>query len=164
MVNLIRKIFSTTMYIQIWENRLRVSDIDSGNVFDEKPYIATDKRNKNRYKVIAVGNKAYATPGTDHVTVMNPFTHPRVLCGDFVHAEALIRKVIQQISKSKLIPNAPAVVIHPMEKLEGGLTDVELRMFRELGLGAGARDVAVHTGDELQISGLDFKEFIRKNE
>jgi len=37
-------------------------------------------------------------------------------------------------------------VIHPTEMVEGGLSEVEERVLRELALGAGARSVVVHVG------------------
>ena len=74
-----------------------------------------------------------------------------------MHAEELLRKAIQKISKSKLIPSAPAIVIHPMERLEGGITDVEMRVFRELALGAGAREVVLHVGEELSHETFDYE-------
>lgn len=39
-----------------------------------------------------------------------------------------------------------------MEKAEGGLTMIEIRAFREMGLGAGARDVAIYQGNNALIS------------
>jgi rod shape-determining protein MreB len=43
-----------------------------------------------------------------------------------------------------------------MEKLEGGLTIVEERAFKELAIGAGARDVIVYQGSELTIHDFNF--------
>lgn len=39
-----------------------------------------------------------------------------------------------------------------MEKVEGGLSQIEDRIFRELAFGAGALKVVVHTGAELTDS------------
>lgn len=36
-----------------------------------------------------------------------------------------------------------------LEKIEGGITDIECRVFRNLALRAGAREVDVHVDDEL---------------
>ena len=60
-IKLIQKIFSTKIYIQIWENRLKLHDIDNGVVFDEKPFLAVDISNSKRHKTIAIGNSAYTS-------------------------------------------------------------------------------------------------------
>jgi rod shape-determining protein MreB len=41
------------------------------------------------------------------------------------------------------------VVIHPLEKIEGGLSQVEERLFHELAVGAGASKVVVWAGAPL---------------
>ena len=42
-----------------------------------------------------------------------------------------------------------AVVIHPLQKVDGGLTQVEEQLFRELAIGAGASKVIVWVGAPL---------------
>ena len=59
---------------------------------------------------------------------------------------------IVMVHKSKRIAPGPEVIMHPMEKLEGGITDIECRVYRELALGAGAIEVHLHVGDELTIN------------
>jgi rod shape-determining protein MreB len=49
-----------------------------------------------------------------------------------------------------------------MEKTEGGLTEVERKAFRELALGAGARAVVVHEGEELYPRSLNFEALLKK--
>lgn len=44
-VNLIKRLFSGTVYVQLQEDRLRICHIEEGAVFDERPYIAIDKSN-----------------------------------------------------------------------------------------------------------------------
>ena len=38
--------FGSTLYVQIWENRIRVVDINSNEFFDEKPLLQIETRNK----------------------------------------------------------------------------------------------------------------------
>ena len=40
--------------------------------------------------------------------------------------------------------------MHPMEKVEGGLTQIEERVFLEVAYGSGASKAAVWTGDQLR--------------
>jgi hypothetical protein len=74
-----------------------------------------------------------------------PFTNSRMLVADFTAAQALMKKAMQQV-KGFL---RPAVVIHPLELIEGGLSEVEKRILLELALGGGAGRVNVWVGPEL---------------
>ena len=74
-----------------------------------------------------------------------PFSHPRTVVGEFVVADELLRRGIK--SMRGFLP--PRVLVHPMEKVEGGLTQVEERVFLELAYGAGASRAAVWTGQPL---------------
>jgi hypothetical protein len=79
-----------------------------------------------------------------------PFTTTRLLVGQFQAAESLLRKAIKAIGNGGLFQVSPVVVIHPMEMVEGGLSQVEERVYRELARSAGARSVIVHVGKPLQ--------------
>lgn len=91
--------------------------------------------------------------------VVNPFSHPRVLFSDVYVGEKLLQHAFKQISNIKYLRPLPKVIIHPMEKTEGGLTMIEKRAFRELALGAGAIEVKVHTGKPLTIKSINFDKF-----
>jgi len=51
--------------------------------------------------------------------------------------------------KNRFFHPSPITVIHPMEKVEGGLTSIEQRALRELASGAGAHKVFIWVGCEL---------------
>ncbi|PCJ29561.1 MAG: rod shape-determining protein MreB, partial [Gammaproteobacteria bacterium] len=59
--------------------------------------------------------------------VINPFKHLRTLIADFGLAEKIIQHGIRQVHQSRLKP-APRVVMHQLEKIEGGLTEIEVRV------------------------------------
>ncbi len=136
--------FGTTLYIQIWEKRLKIVNIKTGKIFDEQPLIAIQSTDEKNSVVLGIGSKASSYSVSSKTKITNPFSHPRVLCSDFLLAEKILQGAITSVIDRKIFTPAPAVVIHPMEKLEGGLTMVEVRVFRELGLGAGARQVVIH--------------------
>ena len=77
------------------------------------------------------------------------FTTNRLLVGQFAVAESALRKGIKDAFRSRWLSASPVVLIHPIEKVEGGLSEVEERVFRELAASAGARKVVVWTGPEL---------------
>ncbi|MEW6997467.1 rod shape-determining protein MreB [Colwelliaceae bacterium BS250] len=150
--------FGSTLYVQIWENRIRVVDLKTNEVFDEKPLlqIATGK---NGSKVVtAFGNSAY-------ISTVNPFSHSRALLNDFYIGERLLQLIVKKLIGKKFITSAPQIIIHPMEKTDGGLTMIEVRAFREMALGAGASEVAIHQGkDTLELSKIIFKDLIKDDE
>lgn len=86
------------------------------------------------------------------VTAQKPFTTTRLLVGQFQEAESLLRKGIQEIGNKGLFQVSPVVIIHPIEMVEGGLSEVEERLFRELASSCGARSVFVYTGAPLADS------------
>ncbi len=148
--------FGTTVYVQIWEHRLKLTDIRTGKIFDEKPLVAIEGKKEGQPVVVAVGNSAALAVGED-VKVVNPFSHPRVLFSDFTVGERLLQYALGTILGKKFIASAPTIVVHPMEKLEGGLTMIEIRAFRELAVSSGARDAVVYQGQELQSDEINFE-------
>ena len=150
--------FGTTIYIQIWENRIKVVDTISGVVFDEAPLVAIETTKSGQEVIIAAGNSAKSITVNSNVIVVNPFSHPRALLNDFCVAEKLIQYTFHQILGKKLLSPSPAVIIQPMDKTEGGLTMIEKKAFRELALGAGARDVVLKEGAPIiDVSNVNFK-------
>jgi rod shape-determining protein MreB and related proteins len=153
---MIRRLFNSlgsTMYVQIWSSHIKVTDVRTGKVFDDEPLVALEnKGGKRRFR--AFGSAARQLASAD-VEVINPFQHPRVLFADFVVGEELLKHILSSFYRHQLIAPAPAIVIHAMEKTEGGLTMIERRAFTELGLGAGARIAEVYEGPELPISGFE---------
>lgn len=83
-----------------------------------------------------------------HKRVTPGFSHPRMLIGDFTAAQAALKSLVSEARGSGLAFSTP-VIIHPLEKIEGGLTQVEERLFHELGMGVGATRVVVWQGAPL---------------
>ena len=163
MFNKIFNNLSLTIYIQIWANRIKATEINSGNIYDEKPFIAIKKNTKGEETIAAVGSSVELLKNDPSVKVINPFSHPRTLISNFVVAQKLLQHIIYALSKQKTTLITPLIVIHPMEKLEGGLTQIEYRAFKELALGAGARDCVIYQGAELSIYNFNYDD-IKKSE
>ena len=79
-----------------------------------------------------------------------PFSHQRSLVGDFTVAQALLKTLVKEVQQG-LVFNTQ-ILIHPLERVDGGLSQIEDRALRELGIGAGATRVAVWIGDTLTDS------------
>ena len=78
-----------------------------------------------------------------------PFSHPRMLVADFSAAEACLKGALRELGSGGLALKTE-VLMHPLERLEGGLTLIETRCLEELGRGAGAGAVCVWTGAPLR--------------
>ncbi|GAB4186245.1 MAG: YjaA family stress response protein [Wenzhouxiangellaceae bacterium] len=78
-----------------------------------------------------------------------PFTTERLLVGDFSAAVEALYPAIQQLYKDKWLSPSPVIIVQPMEMIEGGLSQVEDRLLRELVDRIGARKVVVWVGHTL---------------
>lgn len=154
--NLLNSFTNSTAYIQVWENRVRVVNIKTGVTFDEAPWIALEKNAKGIELVKAVGNSASAFKNLPDIRVENPFSHPRILVAKFQLAEKILMHAVKQVFKDQLFAASPRMVFQPMEKLEGGITDIENRVYRELCLGAGAREVVIYSGKPVANHDFNF--------
>ena len=86
------------------------------------------------------------------VIAQKPFTTARLLIGQFLVAEQTLRGTLKQVGRRGLFAPSPNVVIHPLEMIDGGLSEVEERVFREVVVSAGAKKVFVWVGHELSDS------------
>ena len=77
---------------------------------------------------------------------INGFKHPRTVLSDFIVAEQTLKLALRELFKDRRVAPNPILVLHPVEKTEGGLTWIERRAFMELGEGVGGRRVHVWEG------------------
>jgi len=102
------------------------------------------KVSKNQFRVRhVVDNKEIV------VSAFEPFTTTRLLVGEFAIAEKYLKDGIKKLHEGRWFAASPVIVIQPLEMIEGGLSQVEERVLRELAAGAGARKVFVWVGHEL---------------
>ncbi len=66
-------------------------------------------------------------------------------------AEKILQHGIYTMHNSKIRPS-PRVIVHQLEKTDGGLTDIEQRVLRELAVGAGAREVVIYLGNKINTN------------
>jgi hypothetical protein len=79
-----------------------------------------------------------------------PFTTQRLLVGEFAVGESALKQAFQDLGRSGFFSLGPDVLIQPLEMVEGGLSEVEDRLFRELVIGATrAKRALVFIGSEL---------------
>ena len=63
------------------------------------------------------------------ISATRPFTTTRLLVGRFQEAESLLKQAMSRMGSGGLFKVSPVVVIHPMEMVEGGLSEVEERAY-----------------------------------
>ncbi|MDR2187060.1 MAG: hypothetical protein LBE62_03285 [Azonexus sp.] len=90
---------------------------------------------------------ANITTGQSATTRRDPqYASPRLLVGHFTSAEQQLKTTVKPLRHPL---RAHEILVHPMEQIEGGLSQIEDRIFRELGKSTGACRVGVHTGNIL---------------
>jgi hypothetical protein len=73
-------------------------------------------------------------------------SHPRILVSDFILMEKEIQSGIVELVNGGKIFMSGIAYIQIVEELDGGMTNVEKRMYEELLLGAGSREVIFISG------------------
>jgi rod shape-determining protein MreB len=71
-----------------------------------------------------------------------------MLVGSFTHAQAAVKSATSEVAGSGLLRSL-RILVHPTERIEGGLTEIEERTFLELARSAGAKKVALWVGATL---------------
>lgn len=140
--------FRNTFYIRIKPTCITILHVESGHEISDLPAIAIET-NKGKSRIIAAGSDAVAAYANPNTVICNGFEHPRTLLADFSVAERTLRYFVNKAAPKTFFAPAPIMIIHPQALMEGGLTQIEIRAFAELGTMAGAKRVYVWEGQEL---------------
>lgn len=161
---LISIFFNHTVYIKMSSSNLYVRYVEKNRFIEERPFLAIKKGKNRKKRVVGFGNDATIAKSKDPetITVHNAFSHPRTFVSDFEVAEATLRQLLYLVVQRRIIVR-PIVVLHPLEKLEGGITQIEFRGLMELGASIGGRKVYIWTGATLVDNDLLDKTFLEKN-
>ena len=143
------------LYVRIHRDWLQVRDVKKGIEVKEPALLALSASPR---KVLAVGSDALALRSRPGVLVVNPFDHPRTPFSDFTVAEQLLVAFVGKLG-GKGFTGIDAMVMALAEEPKGGLTQVEIRVMKELAMGSGARRAVVWSGPQLsdeQVLKLQF--------
>jgi hypothetical protein len=92
------------------------------------------------------------------VPAVRRFTGRRLLVGDFHAAEETLKQGVLQVMKKRgWFRPGPVIVMHPLELIEGGMSQVEERILYELAIGAGAIKAVLWSGELLSDSQVNEK-------
>lgn len=153
--------FRSTVYIRIKPEHISLLHVETGIEICDVPELAIEQKN-GKNLTVAVGRDAIVKSGLGNITIVNGFNHPRTLIADFTVAEQTLKYFLKKLLPVSIFSPSPILVIHPQAVLEGGLTQIEIRAFAELGFGAGARKVYVWEGPELSKQELLALQFTRQ--
>ena len=153
MFTYIRRLFSHDLLFELSEDKLSIKAFSSELSYEDEPYIAIENTSKGEV-IKAIGKEAKSL-SAPNIRVLNPFKHNRSFVGNFMCAEKILQHGMYTLHKSMIKPS-PRVIIHQLEKTDGGLTDIEERVLRELALGAGAREVVIYLGSKINTNVEDF--------
>lgn len=156
MLKEIVKSFGSVLYIQIWKNHIKATNLKTGKIYNEPSLLTIERNPEGQSIVSAIGNNVQKITNSPNTIVINPFAHPRVLINEFLVAEKMLQHIVYVLLGKHRIGPRPKIIIHPMEEYKGGITLLEHRAFIEIALAAGAKEVTVYTGAEIPISRLDF--------
>ncbi len=99
---------------------------------------------KNQFRIRSLESMAEAT-----FDAQPPFTTARLLIGQFKAAESVLKRAVKEMSKGGIFTVSPQVLVQPLEMLDGGLSEIEERVLKEVAMSAGASKVVVWVGREL---------------
>jgi rod shape-determining protein MreB len=139
--------FAPPLYIRLSPYRLTVRNVKTGEFISEPPDIAISRGLKP--KVLGAGDEAALYKSSKSAQVLNPFSHPRTMMSDFTAGEQVLKAFVKKLPKRHVLSPSPRVVLHLQGDPAGGFTQVEIRAFREMALGAGASEVTLWQGPDL---------------
>ncbi len=148
-----------TCYLTLTPELFRLYDVQANSWCSEPPVLAYRTGNNQQRIPVAVGHAAQACAEQPGITLVNGFAHPRTLLANFTFAEITMRLLLQKLSAKYALRLPPILILHPQARLEGGLTQIEIRALAEVGHSAGAKQVYVWVGEELPRATLNTLDF-----
>ncbi|MFT5534537.1 MAG: rod shape-determining protein MreB [Burkholderiaceae bacterium] len=136
------------LYVKFDSDRLTVRNVRTGAEISEVPEIAMRKAGKKTV-ILASGVEARNAAFTQSAELINPFNHPRILLGDSILGQQLLKSFIHRLDRTWWFALTTRVVMHPTGFHTGSFTQAECRTFCEMALGAGASQVVLWLGREL---------------
>lgn len=80
---------------------------------------------------------------------LKPFSSERLLIAEFKIAEDFMNELVSKLKKGNNVKRNKIILFHPMDFVDGGISEVESRVFLEIGERLNGKVVKIWTGDEL---------------
>ncbi len=151
---MIARLFRRTVYVRLSHDHLSVHDPATMRTLAGPAELAL-RNSAGKLIVAAIGQQTQAALAQEpSLRLVRPFAHPRGLVSDFVSASALLKGFIFELQRGAWFRTVSLIVMHPIGEFEGGLTQIECRVLRELGRSAGASEVWLWQGRSLSDAEL----------
>ena len=142
---------TTKIYIEISDKYIKVINLKTGTLYEERPLIVIGHNAKGEKTIIAIGNEA-----SSHPDAINPFSHPRVIINDHEMAELILEHAITKVVQ-KIIFFAPIGIIKVMRKFDTPLSHIEKVALCELSRNAGARETIILDEIDLDMHSVEYE-------
>lgn len=149
--------YTTKLHIQICDKRLKVINLRTRNIYEDKPLIAIERNIQGENIILVIGKEASL-----YSNAINPFSHPRVIIDDFKMAELILRHAYEKATQKKVI-FSPIAIIQVMRQFDTPLTEIEKIALCELSASAGARETIIYEGIDLDIHSIDYDKLKEKS-
>ena len=146
---------SNVFYIQLWPDLIKVTELNSSQVYEDAPLVAFDSGDE-KHTILEIGESARSLSGKPNVAVIGPLYSDGYVFADIDCVVAIINHAI--FSMSKRAPGkifSPLIIIHPMRDAERGLCVGDADVAKLLSKRCGARTTLLMEPDEyLDLDGV----------
>ena len=146
---------SDVFYIQVWRERIKVTELNSSEVFDDEPSLAY-KSDGDKKTIMSIGVSSSDYEGqTDH-SIVRPFYSDGHVVGDADSSAAIINHAIHTITQ-KLSGKffSPLLIFHAMEDVNNDGEQSDEALKKMLSRRCGAKNVLIMRSDDY----LDLDDF-----
>ncbi|MEN8147774.1 MAG: rod shape-determining protein [Campylobacterota bacterium] len=154
MFSFFRNLFKSSdqiVYIRFTRDKVSFYYYPSDVRYEDEPMLAIKKKGKKE-TVSAVGKEIKELKEEDTSAIYTPFKPFEMEPENFNHAEKVISYLMKKGATFEGSLVAPRVIIHPNKTY---VSEMEEDAYRELAMSAGAREVVVYVGDELQVGEIE---------
>ncbi len=155
---------SPSLYLRITPSDVHIRSHKDGTLWHDDAVVAIGSPGP-KARLIAIGAAArLAAAQTPGAELHGVFDHPRCLLSDYTLAEAFLKQALYEAMKNRWFSPSPNLLLHACpspEQLQGGMTGVELRALRELGMRCGAK--CVELVQPIALSEAQIAELLRAN-
>jgi len=137
------------LYIELSDTSIKVTNLRTGNSYEDKPLIVVEHDKKGREEIVAIGKNASIYPNA-----INPFSHPRVIIDNFKIAGLILRHAFEEATQKKAF-FAPIAIVNVTKHFDTPLSEIEKIALCELCQEAGARETMILEDENFDIETFD---------
>ena len=133
--------FSSSITVQLHENRLKIVSAEGTILYEDIPIVALKKNDNGEDEIIAIG-QSVNTLATSDIAIYRPYANSRIIIDDFEKASIILRYAVEKAYGRKGF-FSPKIMIQVLRKFDNPLTEIEKQVLQELAQNIGAREVVL---------------------